>query len=288
MRTIAVIVVAYGAPEQLADALAPIRGHFPIVVVDNSSSRDVREVCSVAGATYLDPGSNLGFGAGVNVGLKHLGALQVADVDVLLLNPDAVVEPEVVLALQARLGGGGARVGVVAPSQRDPNDGHQQRVAWPFPSPERAWLEAVGLGRRLTAHPDFLIGSVLLLRAETIVAVGGFDERFFLYAEEADWQRRAAELGWRRLLCTDLEALHIGSGTSSNARRREVLFHAGQETYVRKWFGAVGWQRYRAAVVIGALARAILAGGPARAAARSRLSIYLAGPRRQAGLAPRG
>ena len=286
MRAVAVIVVAYGAPDQLAAALAPVRGHFPIVVVDNSSAPDVREVCSGAGVTYLDPGSNLGFGAGVNVGLEHLGALRSADVDVLLLNPDAVVQPEVVQALQARLGGS-AGVGVLAPSQRDPSNGDQQRVAWPFPSPGRAWLEAVGLGRRLTAHPDFLIGSVLLLRAETIVEVGGFDERFFLYAEEADWQRRAAELGWQRLLCTDLEALHVGSGTSSNARRREVLFHAGQETYVRKWFGAAGWRRYRAAVVIGALARAVLAGGPARAAARSRISIYLAGPRRQAGLAPR-
>ena len=288
MRAVAVTVVAYGAPEQLAAALAPVRGRFPIVVVDNSSSPDVRKVCSSADVTYLDPGTNLGFGAGVNVALEQLGAFRSADVDVLLLNPDAVVEPDVVLALQARLEGVGARVGVVAPSQCDPSDGHQQRVAWPFPSPGRAWLEAVGLGRRLTAHPDFLIGSVLLLRAETIVDIGGFDERFFLYAEEADWQRRAAELGWQRLLCTDLAALHVGSGTSSNARRREVLFHAGQETYVRKWFGAAGWWRYRAAVVIGALTRAVLAGAPARAAARSRLSIYLAGPRRQAGLVPRG
>ena len=66
-----------------------------------------------------------------------------------------------------------------------------------------------------------------------------------------------------------------------------MLFHAGQVTYIRKWFGAAGWRRYRAAVVIGALARAILAGGPARTAARSRISIYLAGPRRLVGLAPR-
>src|SRR5690606_37437408 len=55
-----VIVVAYGAPDLLADALAGVAG-LTVTVVDNSSRADVREVCEAAGARYLDPGHNGGF-----------------------------------------------------------------------------------------------------------------------------------------------------------------------------------------------------------------------------------
>ena len=137
-RPVAVVVVAYGAPDQLAATLGPIRGRFTVVVVDNSSSPQVREVCAGDDVTYLDPGVNMGFGAGVNVALRHLESLTAPGVDVLLLNPDAVVKPDVILALQARLGRMETRVGVVAPAQRAPGHSEQQRVAWPFPSPGRA------------------------------------------------------------------------------------------------------------------------------------------------------
>ena len=83
----------------------------------------------------------------------------------------------------------------VAPVQVD-ESGHPARVEWPFPTPANAWREAIGLGRRQRGS-RFVIGSVLLLRAEALAQVGGFDERFFLYAEETDWAYRAHLLGWR-------------------------------------------------------------------------------------------
>ena len=53
-----------------------------------------------AGARYLDPGANLGFASGVNLGLEHVVA---TGVDVLLLNPDAIVVPGVVERLHRAL-----------------------------------------------------------------------------------------------------------------------------------------------------------------------------------------
>ena len=47
----------------------------------------------------------------------------------------------------------------------------------------------------------YVIASVLLVRGEALVDVGGFDEGFFLYAEEADWERRATRRGWTVSYC---------------------------------------------------------------------------------------
>ena len=66
-----VVVVAYGAPELLDECLRGLGGRFPVVVVDNSSDPSVRSVVEGHGATYIDPGRNLGFAAGVNLGLAR-------------------------------------------------------------------------------------------------------------------------------------------------------------------------------------------------------------------------
>lgn len=177
-RQLDVVVVAYGAPELLERALAPVR-HLSVTVVDNSSSPEVREVCSRLGVVYLDPGRNGGFAAGVNHALQHTVR---PDADVLLLNPDAVVSADAVASLH-RVLASDPGLASVAPVQADPG-GIPSRVGWPFPSPWGSCVEAIGLGR-LRRRTDYVIGSVLLLRAEALAQVGGLDERFFLYAEEA-------------------------------------------------------------------------------------------------------
>src|SRR5581483_363837 len=132
----------------------------------------------------------------------------------------------------------------------------------------------------LPARERFAVGAVLLLRWEAVQEVGLFDERFFLYAEETDWQRRARGLRWRTELCQEAVAAHVGGGTSSDPVRREILFHAAQETYVRKWFGLAGWWTYRSAAVVGASARAIVLRRERRRAAARRARLYARGPRR--------
>jgi len=141
----------------------------------------------------------------------------------------------------------------------------------------------MGLGR-IPSSKRSVIGAVLLLRAEALREVGLFDERFFLYAEEADWQRRATALGWTSAVCDEITATHVGAGTSSDLARRELLFHAAQETYIRKWFGSAGWGSYRLGTVLGAAARAIVLRGTRRSEAARRAKVYLRGPRRSAGM----
>jgi GT2 family glycosyltransferase/glycosyltransferase involved in cell wall biosynthesis len=268
-----VVVVAFHAPELLDRCLEALDGAFDVVVVDNSSDPSVEAVTGARGCTYVDPGRNLGFAGGVN-----RGCAARAGRDVLLLNPDATISPDAVRDLQSALGGDPG-LAAVAPSQSGPGGAEPDRVAWPFPTPAGAWLEAVGLGR-LRDRPDFLIGSVLLLRSAALDDVGPFDDRFFLYAEESDWQRRAADRGWRVALCPSVTATHVGAGTGGDPVRRETHFQASHERYLRKHHGTVGWWSYRAASVAGSAVRATVLRGDRGRSARTRLQLFMTGPLR--------
>jgi GT2 family glycosyltransferase len=273
------VVVAYHAADHLDRCLESLKSQAPVTVVDNSSSPEVAAVATSHGVAYVDSGANLGFAGGVNIGLSRLAD---RDVDVLLVNPDAVVRDGAVGELSRFLRQPeNARVAVVSPRILLPGK-VEQRVLWPFPTPARMWAQAFGLWR-LPARRTFAIGAVLLLRREAIDEIGGFDERFFLYAEETDWQRRAHERGWASALCPEAVAEHVGAATSADTRRQEVLHEAGQETYIRKWHGSVGWTSYRTAACLSAavLALVIPSRRRRRTAARRAL-IYLRGPKREA------
>ncbi|WP_400997686.1 glycosyltransferase [Agromyces sp. GXQ0307] len=269
--TLEVIVVAYGAPELLRRALAPVAG-LPVTVVDNSSLPAIRDLCDELGVRYLDPGRNGGFAAGVNHGLANRIA---PGADVLLLNPDAEISEDDVARLHRALR---ARpdLASVGPAQVD-EQGHEARVEWWLPSPSGSWLEALGLAR-LRRDPSYVIGSVMLLRAEALDQVGWFDERFFLYAEEADWAYRAHRLGWRHEVVPSARAVHVGAGTGGDPRRREAHFHASQERFLRKHFGTAGWQSARAGQWLGATVRSVVLPGERGRAARRRAAIMRLGP----------
>lgn len=270
-----VIVVAYGSPDLLAGALEALGGELPVTIVDNSSSSAVRTLAAAHGAHYVDSGANLGFGAGVNVGLRSLRARGLADRDVLLLNPDARISAEHVHRMHQALHAGN-RLAAVGATQVDPLTGDGIRVWWPFPSPVRAWIDALGFGR-FDRSRGFAIGSILLLRAEAIDSVGEFDERFFLYAEEVDWQKRARDDGWG-IEVASVTASHVGGATSEDSSHRDAIFFASAERYQRKHFGALGWQVFRAGVVFGAVVRVLTRRGDRREQARQRFTRFVRGP----------
>ncbi|WP_254773689.1 glycosyltransferase [Microbacterium sp. cf046] len=270
-RDLEIIVVAYGAPGMLRLALEPVAG-ATVTVVDNSSLPEIAAMCEELGVRYIDSGANIGFGAAVNLALADRLA---PDADVLLLNPDARVSRDQIATLHTALRAA-PDLASVGPAQVD-ESGRAARVEWPFPSPANALLEAVGLGR-LQRGPRFVIGSVILLRAEALAQVGGFDERFFLYAEETDWAYRASRLGWRHAGVPGARAVHSGGGTSSDSARREAHFYASQERYLRKHFGTAGWQLARAANWAGAMVRAFVLPGDEGRRARRRAAVYRLGP----------
>jgi glycosyltransferase involved in cell wall biosynthesis/GT2 family glycosyltransferase len=271
----AVLVVAYGPPDGLDACLSALNGEFPVTVVDNSSLPETRDVAERHGAHYIDAVLNIGFAAGVNLGLAAIGSSQYAQRDLLLLNPDARIAPSGVRQMHASAYSG-PRIAAVGATQTDPQTGAEVKVWWPFPTPFGAWIEAIGFGS-LRPTRGFAIGSALLLRRAAIELVGRLDEEFFLYAEETDWQLRARRLGWS-IEVARVEATHEGGGTGGDPRLRESHFYASAERYIRKHYGRSGWQVYRAGTLVGASVRGLLLRGDRGHAARRRRDLFARGP----------
>lgn len=274
-RSPQVLIVAYGDPAPLAGCLAELGRELPVTIVDNSSLPATAALAAQHGARYVDAGANLGFAAGVNLGLDAIEAAGGGADDVLLLNPDARIGPDGVARLHERLHAA-PRLAAVGATQTDPATGGDVRVWWPFPTPVGAWIEAIGLGALRRRH-DFAIGSALLLRRAALADVGRLDERFFLYAEETDWQRRARRRGWG-IEVAEVVATHEGAGTGGDPRVREQHFYASAERYIRKHHGRVGWQVYRAGTLLGAVARGAALPGERGRAARRRAALFRHGP----------
>jgi GT2 family glycosyltransferase len=246
-----VVVVAYQNTESLGEALQLLQGKHETLVVDNGAEEGVRTIAERYGAVYLTPGRNVGFAAAVNLGISRRGRRHV-----LLLNPDARITPETVHGLVAVLEAD-PRLCAVAPLLLD-DAGSRQRVEWPVPSPSVEIAKAFRLQRFLRRRETFLVGAVLMLRADALEDVGMFDERFFLYAEECDWQLRALRRGWRVQLVDQLQATHSGGGSSADQAVRDRAFNESAELFGLKWYGPRGWAVMRGASVVGATLRLVV------------------------------
>ena len=268
-----VVVVAYGPADLLEPTLEALEQRLPVTIVDNSASPETAALAARHGAHYLDPGANLGFAGGVNLALVSLAERGRAAEDVLLLNPDAVISADGIATLQRALHADPTRA-CVAPAQSHPETGRPERVIWPFPSPAAAWLTAVGAGRLDRSH-GFAIGSILLLRGAALTDIGPLDERFFLYAEETDWQRRATRRGWTVGYVPEVTCTHVGAGTGGSSEHRLRLFHRSLLIYMEKHYGRLGRLSFRTAMILGGAVRALLGRGPTRQAARQRVRLYL-------------
>lgn len=141
----------------------------------------------------------LGFGANHNQAFRHCTAPWFA-----VVNPDVFWPKEDASFWNAlTLDPWPARVGVVCPDQYDAN-GHRQDFTRVLMTPLALFVRE--LRRRLGAapssvvatveHADWVNGACMFFRAQTFAALKGFDERYFMYCEDADICLRLQLAGW--------------------------------------------------------------------------------------------
>ena len=250
---LAVVIVSFEAREALLACLASLRAHasLPIetVVVDNASTDGSAEAVRAAHpeAVVIANAENVGFARACNQGWRASRAPLV-----LFLNPDAEVTPGAVETL-ARLLESRPEVGAAGPRTRNA-DGTIQVSTGPDLAPfAELWQRrlVLGVARRDAGalaeaedlhsrehEPDWVSGSCLAARGTALEAVSGFDDRFFLYEEDADLCRRLRGAGWRVVFTPAAEIRHrLGFSMAKAARRAGLEYHRSHLLYYRKHNG---------------------------------------------------
>ena len=250
---VAVIVINFNTSAQartcIETAAADLAGRaWAAIIVDNASSDGgPAALQGLPRTTVMANARNAGFGAAVNQAARATGAPLLW-----LLNPDCEVLPGAFAALNAALDRH-PECAIAAPQLLNA-DGSVQASARGEPS---AWTGLFGRNTLLTrffpssavarrnlpaadlvasgaesAPVDWVMGASMLVRREPFDLVGGFDQRYFLYWEDADLCRRLRERGWSTRYVPGARVIHSG-GASAKTRSREATraFHRSAYLY---------------------------------------------------------
>jgi N-acetylglucosaminyl-diphospho-decaprenol L-rhamnosyltransferase len=254
-----------------------------VVLVDNGSSDDSVELAQgeLPGIKVLELGENLGFGPALNRAV----AAHPADA-VILLNNDAEPEPRFVEALLDGLGGGVDSVAGVLLQERAPELIDSAGVVADATLMGFDYLHGEP-AEAAAGAPDPLgpTGGAALYRREAFEAVGGFDERIFLYYEDLDLSLRLAAAGRRCRLAPEARALHAYSASLGAASAAKYGRTGWSRGYMLRRYGVMRNPRLalRALACEGALCAGQLLKDRTAAGLKGRLSGWRAG----AGLGPR-
>ena len=275
---VAVLIVSYNTEHLLNECLQSVyeqRGRLrqQVIVVDNGSvDRSVDMIRSrFPEVELIEAKQNLGFARGVNLAASRANAEFL-----LLLNPDTVVLDRAIerLVQFARLRPGHGLYGGRA-VQRDGT--LELSSCWALPTVWSMTCFALGLNtifrhsrwfdresmadwRRDTVREVGIVtGCFLLVPRKAWLELGGFDERYFMYGEDADLAFRARQAGFRPIICPEACIVHdVGKASATRADKLLLLFK-GKATLVRDHFDGWGKRLVLLELLAGVGLRALLA-----------------------------
>lgn len=277
---LSVIIVNWNTGQLLSDCLKALLEEVKdlksqIIVVDNHSSDDSIPVAKqlFPKVHYIINSFNGGFAKANNQGLQSATGKYI-----LFLNPDTQVQKDSIHQL-IQFMEQNPRAGIVGGRLIYP-DGEPQYSHFGFPAPvtfkrivEQEYLtpgkgsnpwqageyrfarllqkwnilsspvpvyEDLELNIPVPLQIDYPVGACFLVGKEVVEQLKGFDERFFLYCEEADFCYRAKQNGWKVYSIPQATIIHYGGASSSKiSDKRFQIWAKSQCRYIRKYYGWV-------------------------------------------------
>lgn len=222
--TLSVVVVSWNTKDILRTCLQFLQGEETneLIVVDNASSDGSAEMVAreFTGATLIVNAKNYGFARAANIGIKSSSSDLV-----LLLNSDVFIDQKAIKKMKHFMQEN-KNVMIAGPSLVSAD--HERLVTFrPIPSVSYMLLHHLFIFNIAPfvkrCLPKYIQGAALLFRKGIFKMVGYFDERFFFYAEDADFSLRAMKKGLKIKKILDAEGIHLG-GESSRKKEEKKYF----------------------------------------------------------------
>ena len=256
MTDLSIITVCYKGWERLNKCLESLDSFsgknikIEVIVVDNNSSDEtINEIEErFSKFRFIINEINGGFANGCNLGAK------IASGEFLLfLNPDTVTSESEIEKL-LNIAKQNPEFTIV--SCRQENEKGKESVSYgQFPSlVNLTGFQRAILGKRSLAggshtpdtgrqtphisYPDWVSGSVILIRCETFKKLGGFEEDFWMYFEDVDLCRRVRNINGEIAFCRNIIVEHNHGGSSrinlktTSLTKTEV--HISRHVYISK------------------------------------------------------
>lgn len=254
-----ILIVTYRSAALIGACLRSITEHttvsnVEIVIVDNNSPDDTAEVIrrDHPDVVLIASDENLGFAKGMNTAADAARGEYL-----MLLNPDMeLTSPAVdnIVAFARSNPGHGLYGGRTVNADGSVNISS----CWGLPTPWSLTCFAFGLNtffkrsdlfdpeslgpweRDSVREVGIITGCLILAERTAWNALGGFDETYWMYGEDADLSMRAHQIGYRPIITPDAEAFHEIAASSSNKLENFLMVYKGKSTTIRRHFA--GWR----------------------------------------------
>ena len=239
MTALSIIIVSFNARADLERCLESLHAARPaapheILVVDNGSTDGSADAARRwPDVQVIEAGANLGFARANNVGIRAGNAANI-----LLLNSDTIVPAAAIDRLLAELDRH-EEVAVIGPRLVDAGGRAELsfgRMIGPLNELRQKRQLRSGAVEHLTRQqqfPDWVSGACLLVRRADAEAVGGLDERYFMYTEDVDFCAAIRARGRTIMFTPDVEVVHLRGRSAASApaatrehyRRSQLAFY---------------------------------------------------------------
>ena len=245
---VSIIIVNFNSANFLVDCLKSIKSQtsvpHEVIVVDNASTDDSVDVIkrNCKGIMLIENKKNSGFAKANNQGFDNAQGRYL-----LMLNPDTIVLDKAIDKLvdymDAHLD-----VGICAPKNVDKNGKNQANCDY-FPSIVNDVIEYLNLNRKFPdiallnrgrllnwgyhefREVDKVMGCSLIIRSELYKAVGGLDNRFFLYFEETDLCYRVRKTNYKIMYHPLASIIHFGGESTKTEKKKKLVVKMNMEYF---------------------------------------------------------
>lgn len=243
-NSLSIIIVVYNSSKLIEGTIKSLIRHirdleYEIIVVDNKSYDDtVAIVKNIRGNIRVKLNDrNYGFAKANNIGFKESRGEYI-----LILNPDIEFTDQTDIHLLIRKLNEQEDNGIIAPKLLY-GDGTIQESARSFPGPlvllirgmkiERFFIRTKFYRKFLMldkpadtdVHPDWVIGAFMFMKRKIFEALGGFDEKYFMYYEDVDLCNRARQLGYKIVYTSKTSAIHQYQRQSAKKMFSVLKYH---------------------------------------------------------------